>query len=127
MKIVSSTTLVTGEPNKTVSHPPGTPVDLPDEVAKDLMDRGLARLPGEAPAASAPEIQKPSGKDLTAAIVDAIKLLDPAVEEAWTASGKPSALQLEKILGYQIATEERDTAWAAAQKQGVKGPQAASA
>ena len=43
MNVVSDVTLVTGSDKGPVSFPPGAPVDLPADDAKDLIARGLAR------------------------------------------------------------------------------------
>ena len=43
MRVVSDATLVTGSPEGPVSFPPGAPVGLPADDAKDLIARGLAR------------------------------------------------------------------------------------
>ncbi len=43
MKVISSSTLVTGSPEGPVDHAPGTAVDLPAEDARDLIARGIAR------------------------------------------------------------------------------------
>ncbi|MFO0110419.1 MAG: hypothetical protein ACK52W_07805 [Alphaproteobacteria bacterium] len=59
MKITSHTTLVVGKANRSEQIPPGTPVDIEDEEAKDLIARGLAvRIGKEKPArTTAPEAE----------------------------------------------------------------------
>lgn len=42
MKITSHTTLVVGKAGKAEEIPPGTPVDIDDDEAKDLIARGIA-------------------------------------------------------------------------------------
>lgn len=42
MKVTSHTTLVVGKAGKSEQVPPGTPVELDDEEAKDLIARGIA-------------------------------------------------------------------------------------
>lgn len=42
MKVTSHTTLVIGKAGKAEEIPPGTPVDIDDDEAKDLIARGLA-------------------------------------------------------------------------------------
>ena len=42
MKVTSHTTLVIGKAGKSEQVPPGTPVDIEDEEAKDLIARGIA-------------------------------------------------------------------------------------
>jgi len=48
MKIISHTTLVVGKAGKTEEVPPGTPVDIDDDEAKDLIARGIAQRAAKA-------------------------------------------------------------------------------
>ncbi len=48
MKITSHTTLVVGKAGKAEEIPPGTPVDIDDDEAKDLIARGIAVKVGKA-------------------------------------------------------------------------------
>lgn len=48
MKVTSHTTLVVGKAGKSEQVPPGTPVELDDEEAKDLIARGIAVKVGKA-------------------------------------------------------------------------------
>ncbi len=48
MKVTSHTTLVVGKAGKSEQVPPGTPVDIDDEEAKDLIARGIAVKVGKA-------------------------------------------------------------------------------
>ncbi len=48
MKITSHTTLVVGKVGKAEEIPPGTPVDIDDDEAKDLIARGIAVKAGKA-------------------------------------------------------------------------------
>ncbi|MBX9726202.1 MAG: hypothetical protein K2X09_02955 [Rickettsiales bacterium] len=42
MKVTSHTTLIVGKAGKSEQVPPGTPVDIEDEEARDLIARGIA-------------------------------------------------------------------------------------
>lgn len=42
MKVTSHTTLIVGKAGKSEQVPPGTPVDIEDEEARDLIVRGIA-------------------------------------------------------------------------------------
>jgi hypothetical protein len=48
MKVTSHTTLVVGKTGKSEQVPPGTPVDIDDDEAKDLIARGIAVKVGKA-------------------------------------------------------------------------------
>jgi hypothetical protein len=48
MKVTSHTTLVVGKAGKSQQVPPGTPVDIDDDEAKDLIARGIAVKVGKA-------------------------------------------------------------------------------
>lgn len=48
MKVTSHTTLVVGKAGKSEQVPPGTPVDIDDDEAKDLIARGIAVKVGKA-------------------------------------------------------------------------------
>jgi len=48
MKVTSHTTLVVGKAGKSEQVPPGTPVDIDDDEAKDLIARGIAAKVGKA-------------------------------------------------------------------------------
>lgn len=64
MRVVSDATLVTGSALEPVSYPPGSEVSLPEEEARDLIARGLARpvlhsQPESQPAPPPAELQLP--------------------------------------------------------------------
>lgn len=65
MKVTSHSTLVVTKNGKPHEVPPGTPVDIEDEEARDLIERGLAvkAAKAEAPAPEKPE--KPEKPDPT--------------------------------------------------------------
>lgn len=62
MKVTSHTTLIVGKAGKSEQVPPGTPVDLDDDEAKDLIARGIAVKVGKAEAKPAEkETKEPQG------------------------------------------------------------------
>lgn len=65
MKITSQSTLVVTKNGKPQDVPPGTPVDIDDEEARDLIERGIVvkAAKAEAPAPEKPE--KPEKPDPT--------------------------------------------------------------
>lgn len=65
MKVTSHSTLVVTKNGKPHEVPPGTPVDIEDEEARDLIERGLAvkAAKAESPAPEKPE--KPEKPDPT--------------------------------------------------------------
>ena len=62
MKVTSHTTLVVGKAGKSEQVPPGTPVDLDDDEAKDLIARGIAVKVGKADSKPAEKEPPQSGK-----------------------------------------------------------------
>lgn len=62
MKVTSHTTLVVGKAGKSEQVPPGTPVDIDDEEAKDLIARCIAVKVGKADTKPAEkETKEPQG------------------------------------------------------------------
>lgn len=62
MKVTSHTTLVVGKAGKSEQVPPGTPVDIEDEEARDLIARGIAVRAGKAESKPAEkESKEPQG------------------------------------------------------------------
>ncbi|MBL0319779.1 MAG: hypothetical protein IPP74_10905 [Alphaproteobacteria bacterium] len=61
MKITSHTTLVVGKAGKTEEVPPGAPVDIDDDEAKDLIARGIAVRVGKSDKSAEKETKEPQG------------------------------------------------------------------
>ena len=62
MKITSHTTLIIGKVGKAEEIPPGTPVDIDDDEAKNLIARGIAVKVGKADTKPAEkETKEPQG------------------------------------------------------------------
>lgn len=51
MKVTSYSTLIVGKAGKPEEVPPGTPVNLDDDEARDLIERGIVVKVGKAAAA----------------------------------------------------------------------------
>ena len=58
MKITSHTTLVTGSDKGPVDHPPGTPVDLRIDEARDLIARSIAWTVGDKHLPEASDVER---------------------------------------------------------------------
>ena len=109
MKVISSTTLVTGAGKQREQHPPGTPVDLEKGEAQDLIARGLAE-----PVGRARRPEEPIEDDL-ADVKKAILELDTEKPELFEEDGRPKAAALSEALRRRVTKKERDTAWEALQ------------
>jgi len=82
---------------------PGKIINLPEKEAKSLLSGGYA-LPVAAQVKPAP--------DREAEILDAVGILiDENDKSKLIASGAPSVEALEDLLGYDITSAERDTAY----------------
>lgn len=103
MEIIANRTLIRGKPGNVTEVPPGTVVEFPDDEARDMIKRGIAKAVNDAP----------SGDDHFDTLVDAIEGLD---ESAFGKDGKPSVKALEEFTGYDITASERDNAWAEYQR-----------
>lgn len=90
MKVISTTTLVTGSDEGPVEHEPGTPVDLPKKEAEDLIRRGIAVQPGEAQPAP----------DATPAPAGPVNVNDATVEDLTPVDGLGKE-KAEAIVAYR--------------------------
>ncbi len=104
MKVVANITLRVGTPEKMEYVPPGVPVNLPADEARELIERELAEK-------ASPKDE--ADDDLIEAIVDAIGDLSP---DAYGKDGKPTVRAIEDLLGRSITAAERDQAWGEYQK-----------
>jgi len=82
----------------------GQEVDLKQEEAESLVDRGFAELAEGKPNQPSAELD-PSIED----IIDAILQLDP--KKDYGKDGIPNIKPIEKILGVTITSAQRDNAW----------------
>ncbi|MBC7282669.1 hypothetical protein [Hoeflea sp.] len=87
---------------------PGTRLSFPADEAERLVKAGAADWPAEDDETVKPN--RPSGRDLLAAIGQAMRAIDPM--EGVTPEGKASLYALAHHLGYEVTAEERDEAHA---------------
>ena len=138
MRVICEYTVV--GPARGESHPPGSTIDLPDSVALALIKNGSVRPVETEEAATAPppakpaaRAERPAGKgkgkggrrpkpDADQEPVDddalllAILELDQADESLWESDGKPKLEVLAAAVGHEVSGEDRDRAWAEAQR-----------
>ena len=115
MKVIAVITLQVD--GKTIL--PGKSVDVANEEAKSLIDRGFAQSATKTTTA-APETSKtpPPPPPLSASlddIIEAIEILNP--ETDFAKNGKPKVEAIEAVLGQNISAETRDKAWEIYQKE----------
>ena len=115
MKVIAVITLQVD--GKTIL--PGKSVDVANEEAKSLIDRGFAQSATKTTTA-APETSKtpPPPPPLSASlddIIEAIEILNP--ETDFAKNGKPKVEAIEAVLGENIDAEARDKAWELYQKE----------
>jgi len=91
------------------------------EVPPPLVDECIAmgaypvgeKRTAQKPAAAKIEVDEVSDEDRTMEIVSAIEqLVEQGDIQAFSKTGDPKVRSLEKILGYDITSEQRDVAWA---------------
>jgi hypothetical protein len=109
MKIIAIITLQVD--GKTIL--PGKSVDISDEEAKSLIERGFAKSAD----VSAMTEQKPAQQPEPAIddVIEAIEILNP--ETDFAKNGKPKVEAIEAVLGQNISGETRDKAWELYQKE----------
>ena len=115
MKVIAIITLQVD--GKTIF--PGKSVDVANEEAQSLIDRGFAQSATKTTTA-APETSKtpPPPPPLSASlddIIEAIEILNP--ETDFAKNGKPKVEAIEAVLGENIDAEARDKAWELYQKE----------
>ena len=108
-----------------VAIPAGTPFELADIAARDVIARGMAEpfveettapVAGPSQAGSAAGAEAVSSGDLDP-VVAAIMQLEPENGEHFTSAGIPRVEALAAVLGRAITAEERDRAWATYQER----------
>lgn len=100
MKIKLLTTIRKGNGSNSEYCPKGSITDLPDNDAKELIERGLAETTEPSPSPSSSNIE---------AIMEAIGSLKP---EDFAKDGKPKIPCLETLLDTKVSGADRDAAWA---------------
>jgi len=102
MKITTTLTLRMGEPGAYDYISPGVSLNLTNEEAEVLIDRGFA-------------IKDPVG-DPRVALIDAIMdAIDDLSPDAFGQDGKPNVKAIQDIIGQNISAADRDEAWVAYQ------------
>lgn len=95
---------------------PGKSVDISDEEAQSLIDRGFAQSATKATAA--PETSKTPPPPPPASLDDIIEAIDQLNPETdFAKSGKPKVEAIEAVLGQNINADTRDKAWELYQKE----------
>ncbi len=96
---------------------PGKSVDVANEEAQSLIDRGFAQSATKATAA--PETSKtPPPPPPSASLDDIIEAIDQLNPETdFAKNGKPKVEAIEAVLGQNIDAEARDKAWELYQKE----------
>ena len=97
MKITTTVTLRTGEPGAYEIVTPSTSINLPNDEAQYLVERGFAFL--DSPSKE---------RDIHEAIIDAIGDLQPT---DFGKDGKPAVKAIEDIISQSISASDRDKAW----------------
>ena len=112
MKVIAIITLQVD--GKTIL--PGKSVDVANEEAQSLIDRGFAQSATNEMTA-APETSKtpPPPSASLDDIIEAIEILNP--ETDFAKNGKPKVEAIEAVLGENIDAEARDKAWELYQKE----------
>lgn len=106
-------------------YAPGAVVDVAEDEAKRLIERGFASVNGQEKAAAAnssktdttPPAGGTGGKPAPTVedIVEAIAGLDPAKD--YGKNGKPNVEAIEALLGADVTAAQRDQAWEIFQKE----------
>jgi hypothetical protein len=94
--------------------------DIPPDVAREFQHEHIkveldhaeqAEVAQEEQDQADGKVRKPKGRrQITDAIIQAIDKLDLDNESHYTSDGKPSAVALTQILGWQVTKEDRDQA-----------------
>ena len=111
MKVIAVITLQVD--GKTIL--PGKPVDIPDEEAKPLIERGFAKSADASAVAEQKPAQTQQPEPAIDDVIEAIEILSP--ETDFAKSGKPKVEAIESVLGQNINADTRDKAWELYQKE----------
>jgi hypothetical protein len=92
----------------------GDPTWVPNECVKEAVAIGAAPVDGPVEVLD-PEVHAsivPEGQERKDLIFAAFEDMEAKNErEEWTASGMPTSKALEKILGFEVDSKERNTLW----------------
>ena len=84
-------------------------LQLSDADAQELLEIGAVELAATQPAAAPVEPTDPAERQ--AAIIEAIKQLDPNDADLWLKDGKPDTNAIAEVTGWAVTAGERNTAW----------------
>jgi hypothetical protein len=95
----------------------GVAIEVPPPLVDECIAMGAypagKKKPAQNPAAVSVEVDEVSNEDRTMEIVTAIEqLVELGDTKAFSKNGEPKVRSLEKVLGYDITSEQRDIAWA---------------
>ena len=95
---------------------PGKSVDIANEEAQSLIDRGFAQSATNEMTAAPETLKTPPPPSASLDdIIEAIEILNP--ETDFAKNGKPKVEAIEAVLGENIDAEARDKAWELYQKE----------
>ena len=95
----------------------GVAREVPPPLVDECISMGAypvgEKKPTQKPAVEAIEVDEVSSEDQAMEIITAIEqLVEQGDTKAFSKNGDPRVRNLEKILGYDITSEQRDVAWA---------------
>ena len=94
---------------------PGKSVDISDEEAKSLIERGFAKSADASAVKEQNPVQPQQSEPAIDDVIEAIEILNP--ETDFAKNGKPKVEAIEAVLGQNISADSRDKAWELYQKE----------
>ena len=94
---------------------PGKSVDISDEEAKSLIERGFAKSADASAVVEQKPVQNQQPEPAIDDVIEAIEILNS--ETDFAKNGKPKVEAIEAVLGQNISAETRDKAWELYQKE----------
>ena len=88
---------------------PGKSVDISDEEAKSLIERGFVKSVDVSTSITDDSIQVEQVEAHIDDVLDAIEMLNP--ETDFAKNGKPKVEAIEAVLGQTVSAKLRDQAW----------------
>ncbi len=114
MKIKMKVALAGGAPPRSFAYRPGQIIEIDDKRGESWIEGGNAVIAEKHEEATAehPQAESPEPLDREAEILDAVHMLvDEDNKSKLIASGAPSVEAIEELLGFDIISAERDTAY----------------
>ncbi len=94
---------------------PGKSVDISDEEATSLIERGFAKSADASISTEHKPAQTHQPEPAIDDVIEAIEILNP--ETDFAKNGKPKVEAIEAVLGQNISADTRDKAWELYQKE----------